>query len=143
MTLRWGQIDFSRQVITLEKTKNGETRSIPVVGEAFTLLEKRAKVRNLKDDRLFPPTENAKKAQNINLRQPWEAALKKAAIADFHWHDLRHTAASYLAMSGVSLVEIAKLLGHRTMQMVARYSHLSDGHIVATGEKLAARLGVG
>ena len=49
----------------------------------------------------------------------------------------------YLAMSGVSLVEIAKVLGHRTLAMVARYSHLSDGHIVATGEKLAARLGIG
>lgn len=143
MTLRWGQIDFRRQVVTLEKTKNGETRSIPLVGEAFTLLQERAKVRNLKDDRLFPPTDKAKKAQNIDLRQPWEAALKAASITDFHWHDLRHTAASYLAMGGVSLVEIAKLLGHRTMQMVARYSHLSDGHIVATGEKLAARMGVG
>ena len=41
------------------------------------------------------------------------------------------------------LVEIAKVLGHRTLQMVARYSHLSDGHIVATGEKLAARMGMG
>ncbi len=71
-----------------------------------------------------------------------EAALKTAGITDFHWHDLRHTAASYLAMSGVSLVEIAKVLGHRTLAMVARYSHLSDGHIVATGEKLAARLEV-
>jgi hypothetical protein len=44
--------------------------------------------------------------------------------------------------SGVSLVEIAKVLGHRTLAMVARYSHLSDGHIVATGKKLTARLGV-
>ena len=143
MTLRWGQIDFKRQVVSLEQTKNGETRSIPLVGEAFTLLKQRSKVRDLKNDRLFPPSETAKKAKHIDLRQPWEAALKTASIIDFHWHDLRHTAASYLAMSGVSLVEIAKLLGHRTMQMVARYSHLSDGHIVATGEKLAARLGVG
>ncbi len=143
MTLCWGQIDFKRQVMTLPKTKNGETRAIPLVGEAFRLLLDRSKVRNLKDDRVFPPTENAKKSQNIDLRQPWEAALKAASITDFHWHDLRHTAASYLAMSGVSLVEIAKLLGHRTMQMVARYSHLSDGHIVATGENLARRLGIG
>jgi integrase len=78
----------------------------------------------------------------LNLRAPWEAALKAAEIHDFHWHDLRHTAASYLAMSGVSLIEIAKVLGHRTLAMVARYSHLSDGHIVATGEKLAARMGM-
>jgi len=90
--------------------------------------------------RAFPPTAKARKAEALDLRQAWEKALKEAGIADFHWHDLRHTAASYLAMSGVSLVEIAKVLAHRTLQMVARYSHLFDGHIVATGEKLAERL---
>ena len=143
MTLRWGQIDLKRQVITLNKTKNGEVRAIPLVGEAFNLLKDRSKVRSLTDDRIFPPTARAKKSECLDLRQPWEKALKVAGITDFHWHDLRHTAASYLAMGGVSLVEIAKVLGHRTMQMVNRYAHLSDGHIVATGEKLAARLGVG
>ncbi len=142
MTLRYGQIDFARQVITLTQTKNGETRALPLVSTAFALLQERAKVRNLKDDRVFPPSAKAKKAECLDLRQPWEKALKTAGIIDFHWHDLRHTAASYLAMSGVSLVEISKILGHRTMQMVSRYSHLSDGHIVATGEKLAARLGI-
>lgn len=142
MSLRFGQIDFKRKVITLEKTKNGDKRALALVGEAFDVLQERAKVRNLKDDRVFPPTDRAKKAEHIDLRLPWEAALKTAGITDFHWHDLRHTAASYLAMSGVSLVEIAKVLGHRTLAMVARYAHLSDEHIVSTGEKLAARLGV-
>jgi integrase len=143
MSLRWGQVDFSRQVITLHDTKNDDRRALPLVGEPFTLLQARSKVRSLKNDRIFPPSARAKKAAYIDLRAPWEAALKVAGITDFHWHDLRHTAASYLAMSGVSLLEIAKVLGHRTLQMVARYSHLSDEHIVATGEKLAARLGVG
>jgi integrase len=142
MGLRWSQIDFARQVITLDNTKNGERRAIPLVGEAFALLQARSKVRNLKDSRIFPPTSRAKKASYLDLRAPWESALKVSGVTDFHWHDLRHTAASYLTMSGVSLVEVAKVLGHRTLAMVARYSHLSDGHIVATGEKLAARLGV-
>ena len=84
---------------------------------------------------------NTPDAKTISI-QPWEKALRAANITDFHWHDLRHTAASYMAMSGVSLVEISKILGHRTMQMVSRYSHLSEGHIVATGEKLASRLGI-
>jgi len=140
MTLRFGQVDFSRRIIVLTKTKNGETRSIPLVGEAFLLLQERSKVRNLSDDRVFPPVKE--KGDTRSLRTAWEMALKNANITDFHWHDLRHTAASYLAMSGVSLVEIAKVLGHRTLQMVARYSHLSDGHIVSTGERLAKRLGV-
>ena len=142
MTLRYRQIDFGRAVITLDHTKNGETRSLPLVSSAFTMLKARAKVRSLSDDRVFPPTARAKKSVCLDLRQPWDKALREAGIVNFHWHDLRHTAASYLAMAGVSLVEISKILGHRTMQMVSRYSHLSDGHIVATGEKLAQRLGI-
>ncbi len=143
MGLRWRQIDFARQVITLQETKNGDRRALPLVGQALELLRERGRVRTLGDDRIFPPTRAAKKADCLDLRDPWTKALKTAGIENFHWHDLRHTAASYLAMSGVSLVEIAKVLGHRTLQMVARYSHLSDGHIVATGQKLADRMGVG
>lgn len=142
MGLRWGQIDFQRSIITLPKTKNGDRRALPLVGQALDLLKERAKVRSLTDDRVFPPNARAKKAEHLDLRAPWEAALATAGISDFHWHDLRHTAASYLAMSGVSLVEIAKVLGHRTLAMVARYSHLSDDHILSTGQKLAARLGI-
>jgi len=46
----------------------------------------------------------------------------------FHWHDLRHSAASYLAMNGATLAEIADILGHKTLAMVARYSHLTEQH---------------
>jgi integrase len=143
MGLRWEQFDFARQVITLSETKNGDHRSLPLVGEAFALLKERSKVRSLKDSRIFPPTARAKKSECLNLRDAWAKALKTAEVEDFHWHDLRHTAASYLVMNGVSLVEVAKILGHRTLAMALRYSHLSSGHIVETGQKLADRLGVG
>lgn len=142
MSLRWPQIDFNRRVITLNQgtTKNQDARALPLVGEAFTMLQERAKVRNLKDDRIFPPT--TEKARYRDVREAWVRALKAAEITDFRWHDLRHTAASYLTMSGVSLVEVAKILGHRTLAMVARYSHLDPAHVVSVGDKLAARLGV-
>jgi len=143
MSLRYQQVDFKRKLLTLYETKNGERRALPLVGEAYQLLQERSRVRAINDDRIFPPTIRAKKAEHIDLRSAWESALQEADIKDFHWHDLRHTAASYLAMSNVSLVEIAKVLGHKTLAMVARYAHLSDGHIVATGEKLASRLGIG
>jgi integrase len=143
MGLRWPQIDFARRVITLNQgtTKNKDARALPLSGEAFQLLQERSKVRSLKDDRVFPPVSD--KAESRGLRNAWERALKAAEITDFRWHDLRHTAASYLAMSGVSLVEIAKILGHRTLAMVARYSHLDPSHVVAVGDKLAARLSLG
>lgn len=142
MTLRWPQIDFTRKTISLSTTKNGDARTLPLVGEAFALLQERAKVRSLTDNRIFPPTSAARKSECIDLRAPWHTALKAANVENFHWHDMRHTAASYLAMSGISSVALAKFLGHRTLAMVARYSHLSDEHVVATGETLAARLGV-
>jgi integrase len=67
-------------------------------------------------------------AKPIDLRTPWETALKNAGIEDFRFHDLRHSAASYLAMNGASLAEIAEVLGHKTLQMVRRYAHLSEAH---------------
>ncbi len=65
------------------------------------------------------------------MRFPKEAfagALKRAGIRDFRFHDLRHTAASYLAMSGATLSEIAEILGHKTLAMVKRYAHLTEQH---------------
>ena len=61
-------------------------------------------------------------------RAAWERAIAAAEIKDFRFHDLRHSTASYLAMQGASLVEIADVLGHKTLQMVKRFSHLSEAH---------------
>ena len=69
-------------------------------------------------------------------RKPWEEALSAAEIEDFRFHDLRHSAASYLAMSGATLAEIAEVLGHKTLAMVKRYSHLTEQHT----SKVVARM---
>lgn len=140
--LCWSQIDFKRRVAILEDTKNGDKRSIPLSGKVVPLLQERMKVRRINDDRIFPPEEGAAKAPYVNLRKPWIKALQEAEIEDFHWHDLRHTAASYLTMNNVSLVEIAKILGHKTISMVLRYSHLAHRHTVKLGDQLAETLGV-
>ena len=58
----------------------------------------------------------------------WKEIRAAAELEDFRWHDLRHSAASYLAMTGASLHEIAVILGHKTLGMVQRYAHLSEQH---------------
>ena len=70
------------------------------------------------------------------IRSAWVSALKVAAIDSFRFHDLRHCAASYLAMSGASLNEIAEILGHKTLAMVKRYAHLSDAHTNTVIERM-------
>jgi len=68
-----------------------------------------------------------------------EKLLKKVEITDFRFHDLRHSAASYLVMNGASLAGIAEVLGHKTLQMVKRYTHLSEAHTASVVEKMNKR----
>ena len=144
MSLRWGQIDLKagRATLYAGTTKNDDAKVMPLVGEALTLLQERSKLRKLTDDRIFPPTHLAKKSAFLHLRKPFISALSEANITDFHWHDLRHTCASYLMMSGVSPLEISKILGHRTMAMVTRYAHLAPDRASDIGIALAQKLGV-
>ena len=123
--LSWSDVDLDRGVITLHQTKNGERRVLPLVSHAHTLMRDHAKVRHLHCQWVFP---SHKLDKPIDIRKPWEAAIAKAEIKDFRFHDLRHSAASYLAMNGASLAEIAEILGHKTLQMVKRYAHLSEAH---------------
>ena len=126
MSLKWSQVDFGYRRIILEETKNGERRAIPIVGHALELLLKHEQEKP-KSEFLFPSKVDVNKP--MDLRKPWHTAILKAEIENFRFHDLRHSAASYLAMNGATLTEIAEILGHKTMQMVRRYSHLSESHI--------------
>jgi integrase len=134
MGAKWAQVDLQRRVLLLHATKNGERRALPLAAPAIAVLQ--ARVRRIDTDLIFPG-KNPK--HPIDLRTPWETALQRAGITDFHWHDLRHTAASYLAMSGASLAEIAEILGHKTLQMVKRYSHLSHAHVASVADRMAAK----
>lgn len=134
MSLTWDQVDLDRGVITLHETKNGDRRALPLQGHALELMQARKSARYLVTPLVFPSSVHPK--QPVDLRQPWEMALKRADIKDFRWHDLRHTCASYLAMSGASLAEIAEVLGHRTLNMVKRYTHLSQAHTATVVAKM-------
>jgi integrase len=125
LNLRWKDVSFSRKVITFEETKNDERRSVPLVGHAYELVNEMATVRRIDTDYLFPSTGGSK---SLDIRYAFEAAVKQAGLPDFRFHDLRHSAASYLAMNGASLAEIAEILGHKTLQMVKRYAHLTEQH---------------
>ena len=61
-------------------------------------------------------------------RTAFQNAREKAGLSDVHFHDLRHTFASLLAMNNVNSKALSELLGHRDLTMTARYSHLSDGY---------------
>ncbi|MGZ8927862.1 MAG: tyrosine-type recombinase/integrase [Methylobacter sp.] len=127
MGLKWQDVNLKDGFIILHETKNGDRRRVPLAGHGLELLQEHAKVRRLDTVLLFPGKRHKNKP--IDLRDTFEYAVKRAEITNFHWHDLRHCTASYLAMNGASLAEIAEVLGHKTLAMVKRYAHLSDGHV--------------
>jgi integrase len=125
--LKWQDVNIDEAYLILHDTKNGERRRVPLAGHGLELLTEYRKHKRADTPLLFPSP--SKPLQPIDLKRAFETALKRAAIEDFHWHDLRHCTASYLAMNGASLSEIAEVLGHKTLAMVKRYAHLSEGHV--------------
>jgi integrase len=129
LNLKWSNIDLDKGKIVLFEAKNDETRVIPLKGLALELMKKLSADQS---HGIFSYVFLSQKGQKIqkpaDIRNAWEEVLKEAGIEDFRFHDLRHSAASYLAMNGATQVEIAAILGHKTLQMVKRYAHLSEAH---------------
>jgi integrase len=125
LNLRWSDVDLKRGTLTFHQTKNGERRAVPLTGYALEVLTQHAQGRRLDTPLVFPDRTGTRP---IGIREAFEWAVKRAGIANFRFHDCRHCAASYLAMNGASLAEIAEVLGHKTLAMVKRYAHLSEAH---------------
>ena len=134
MNLKWEDVDFSRRLFYFLETKNKERRSVPISQRAYELLDEHKKVRRINTKYVFPGKEGHKP---LELKRQWENAIKKAELEDFRFHDLRHTAASYLAMNGASLLDIAHILGHKTLDMTKRYSHLTEQHTAGILETMS------
>lgn len=141
LSIRWKDVDFDRKRIVLHNTKNGSSRQVPLAGAAEEELKqmlqskKAAKVRALQpteDDLVFPGRVN----DSLNIRTAWDSAIAKAKIENFRFHDCRHTAASYLAMNGATLLELSEILGHKTLAMVKRYAHLTETHLHNVVERM-------
>ena len=121
VNLRRTEIDFKERRIILEKTKNNERRVIPMNDTLIEVLQ--SLPVHLHSETVFPDI-------NGNMvTVTFERACKRAGIEDFHFHDLRHSFASYLTMDGENLRTVQTLLGHKDLRMTMRYSHLSPEHL--------------
>ena len=141
--LRWVDvtIDEPSPRAIIHHTKNGDPRRLPLVGKALDAIRELRLSNAGESELVFPSRLDPGRAYEA-FDAHWYTALASAGIADFRFHDLRHTCASYLASQGASLLEIADVLGHRTITMVKRYSHLAHGHKVAVIERMTKARGL-
>lgn len=133
--LLWSDVDLDGPRARLRKTKNKSTRYAPLNALAREALHQLLEDAEKDQQNLFMSE------RGRPLKKPrywWDRVIKEAGIEDFRWHDLRHTFASRLVMAGVDLRTVAQLLGHKTLQMVMRYAHLSQSHELGAVERLCS-----
>lgn len=125
--LQWTSVNFQTGVLTIPRSKHGEARHIPMNDHVVEVL--RNLPSRLKSAYVFP-SRTGKTPLNANnfINRVWNPLLAEAKIENFRWHDCRHTFASRLIMAGVDLRTVQELLGHKTIAMTLRYSHLSPTH---------------
>lgn len=144
LALRWNDLEFATSTIVVREAKSGEGRRLPMSNEARQVLralwEKRHNVVALRDRSADELAAHVFAAPNggflHSLDRYWYPALRRAAIPDFHFHDLRHTFVSRLAMKGVDLYRVQTLMGHKTPEMTQRYAHLSPDTLREAVERL-------
>jgi integrase len=139
--LKWADVDLKAGRALVRETKNDEQRTLPLAGKALEALRELKLQNSARSEYVFQqPSGLPGPYEHFDAH--WYVALEAAGISDFHFHDLRHTTASMLAAQGASLLEIADVLGHKTLAMVKRYSHLVVDHKAKVIEKMIAAKGL-
>jgi integrase len=134
LELEWGQVDLQRRVAWLhgDQMKGGKPHGVPLNDAAEAVLRER---RGADKRYVFSNPDTGLPYVKASNRA-WYAALRRARLRGFRWHDLRHTWASWAVMSGVRLEEVQRLGGWKTAQMVQRYAHLSTEHLAEAAGKV-------
>lgn len=123
LALEWDNIDLKNQTALLPMTKNGEARTVPLTKKAVETLQ--SIPRKLNNPRVFWTWLRPDSFENT-----WRRMLSQTDIKDLKFHDLRHEACSRLSECGFSIMEVAHISGHKTLQQLKRYTHLKATDLV-------------
>ena len=133
--LEWGDVDFKQEVLTIhgKGAKSGQTRHIPLNNGALAVLKLH------RGDIL--PNPHHPVFGRAEFRKAWNGVLRDAGIAQFRFHDLRHTFASNLVMFGVPLNTVRELMGHSSSEMTLVYAHLAPDNLRDAVDLLTSQSG--
>lgn len=126
LSLRWCDIDSANGLVSVEAgyTKNGERRSVPLSRTLRAILEQLRQGR-AEGEHVF---RTRRGGRYVSAATTFKRAVERAGLSNFRFHDLRHTFASRLVMGGQDIRTVQELLGHKSITMTLRYSHLSPTH---------------
>ena len=130
--LKWSQVSLERRHlwVAAKDHKNGAPHSVPLNEPAMQVLHKRKG-----DHPTYVFTYEGKPVYQVSTKA-WQAALKRAEIENFRWHDLRHTFATWHRQAGTPTYELQRLGGWKSQSMVERYAHLSPEGLQSAASRL-------
>lgn len=140
-TLRWAQVNLDRKLILLSEgdTKNETRRSLHLVGPALIEMQDYAKVRRIDSKLVFPSRNDPQQPASFDTL--WRRVRTTLpGLEKVRRHDMRHTAGSFLVMSGADLRTVMEVLGHKTPSMAKRYTHLLEEHKATATERASDML---
>ncbi len=131
LNLKWEDVNFKDGYLIVRESKNNDSRIIPM---NKVLMETIKSVKNNNSNEYLFSHGNEAPAKTF--KTAFNAAIRRAGIERFRFHDLRHTFASNLVMAGVDIVTVQELMGHKDITMTKRYSHPTPEHKKQAVEKL-------
>lgn len=138
VNIRLKDVDFEAKRIYLPMTKNGKPRSLFLSGYALELVRGIHAKAKAKQVYLFASPHNVLRPNDF--RTAWRTAIKRSGLTDFKFHDCRHCAASFYALNGAGLHQIAEILGHSSYHVTKRYTHLLETETAKVVENTAAKV---
>lgn len=138
LSIRWEHVDVARRVIHIPHAKAGP-RDQPITAELATYL---GELRAMMPDAVWLFPADSASGHRVAIEKPFRRAVAAAGLdpREVTRHTLRHTAITHLVQSGVDLPTVQRISGHKTLAMVARYSHQSGEHIAAAMDRLESRV---
>lgn len=139
LSIKLEHIDVNRRVIYIPKAKAG-AREQPITASLADFLKSRIEQSEPNQIWLFPSKTSAA-GHVVNIEKPYRRAVERAGLdpKEIVRHTLRHTAITHLVQAGVDLPTVKRISGHKTLQMVERYSHQNGDHIQAAMDRLQSR----
>ena len=140
LSAQWADFDLDRGVWVKPShhTKQKRTEHLPLAKAAVALLEKVHLAQRSGSIFVFPGKSKFKPL--VDLKKFWKSLIADADIADYRIHDNRHTHASQLVSSGMSLAIVGRLLGHTNPMTTQRYAHIADEPLRAAAEVMASKM---
>jgi integrase len=135
LRLKWADVDLVKGALTVHLSKSGKRRHVHIPANAVEALRKLRKLKMVSPVDVFLNTDGKPLKKSL-LETRWRKMRTAAKLADFRWHDLRHSTASLLAQNGATLLEIGSVLGHSTPSMTLRYAHLVPAAPVKGADKI-------